>query len=228
VGAPGAPEVFFWHSLGPQMSGAAFATVGGRLADRGFHVTAVDAPGFGASPELPESEYALSALVERAAEIAPERCVFVGHSWGGAVAVHYAATHPERVASLVLLDSGHIDYGDIEEEAPTAEQVEARWREAGVLDDATASPSASAKAMSGLLTPVSISWPTLAARRIPTLLLLATLPPHGDQNREHAPRFAAAVPHAEIRWLDGVSHSVLADVGPDLGDDMADWIQLQS
>ena len=67
-----------------------------------------------------------------------------------------------------------------------------------------------------------------AQRRIPTLLLLATLPPHGDQNREYVPRFVAAVPHAEIRWLDGVSHSVLADAGPGLGDEIADWIELQA
>lgn len=40
---------------------------------------------------------ALAALLEGPA-------VVVGHSFGGAVALHLAATHPDRVAALVLLD----------------------------------------------------------------------------------------------------------------------------
>jgi pimeloyl-ACP methyl ester carboxylesterase len=44
-------------------------------------------------------------------ELGLESFVFMGHSWGGSIAVHYAARHAERVRALVLLDSGHIDYG---------------------------------------------------------------------------------------------------------------------
>ena len=38
--------------------------------------------------------------------------VLAGHSWGGSVAVHMAAASPERVEALVLVDSGHLDYGE--------------------------------------------------------------------------------------------------------------------
>ncbi|MEM9559547.1 MAG: alpha/beta hydrolase [Planctomycetota bacterium] len=38
-----------------------------------------------------------------------ERLTLVGHSWGGILSMHYAAAHPERVANLVLLNSGGID-----------------------------------------------------------------------------------------------------------------------
>jgi lipase len=44
---------------------------------------------------------ALAALLEHQAE---GPAVVVGHSFGGAVALHLAAAHPDRVAALVLLD----------------------------------------------------------------------------------------------------------------------------
>jgi pimeloyl-ACP methyl ester carboxylesterase len=38
-----------------------------------------------------------------------ERPVIVGHSWGGNVAVEFAATHPERAAGIVLVDGGFME-----------------------------------------------------------------------------------------------------------------------
>jgi hypothetical protein len=72
--------------------------------------------------------------------------------------------------------------------------------------------------------PVSPAWPAIAGHAIPTLLLLSQREPWLDQNREHAPRFQAAVPQAQVEWLD-VSHAIPADVGPDLGDRIADFIR---
>jgi pimeloyl-ACP methyl ester carboxylesterase len=69
---------------------------------------------------------------------------------------------------------------------------------------------------------VSASWPALAGT--PTLLLLATADPWGAQNREHVQRFEAALPHAEVRWLEGTTHAIPADRGPALGDELADWL----
>lgn len=46
----------------------------------------------------------VSALAKVLEERAAAPAVVVGHSFGGAVALHLAAAHPERVAALVLLD----------------------------------------------------------------------------------------------------------------------------
>ena len=81
--------------------------------------------------------------------------------------------------------------------------------------------------MCGLVDPVSVAWPVIAERVVPTLLFLATEPPHVAQNREHIGRFEAAIPHAEVRWVDGASHGIVSDVGAPLGDEIATWLVAQ-
>ena len=71
---------------------------------RGLDAVAVDLPGFGASPPPPApwggAEYA-EALTPLLADMALP-AVVLGHSFGGRVAVHLAASKPELVAGLVL------------------------------------------------------------------------------------------------------------------------------
>ncbi len=223
-GGSGRP-LFFWHALGPDASASYFAPVAVRLAAAGYRVVGVDGPGFGASPLLGEEGYALdslAALVQRLVrklELAP--LVVVGHSWGGAIAVRYAASFPENVSSLVLLDSGHIDYCDlpgVDADRPATEWVEEVRERDGHL------PEARGRAMHGLAARISDAWPVLAEHAVPTLLILATRPPHADQNREHVGRFQAAVPQAEVRWADNAGHGIVEDVGPRLGDEIAAWL----
>jgi pimeloyl-ACP methyl ester carboxylesterase len=70
----------------------------------GVDAVALDLPGFGAAPPPPEpwttGQYAdwIAPVLE---DLAP-RVVVVGHSFGGRVATHLAAQHPDRVAALVL------------------------------------------------------------------------------------------------------------------------------
>jgi len=71
----------------------------------GLDALALDLPGFGgSSPEPPEPMGAAgyAALVAPALEACADRVVVIGHSFGGRVAVHLAADHPDRVAALVL------------------------------------------------------------------------------------------------------------------------------
>lgn len=70
----------------------------------GLDAVALDLPGFGATPEPPGAWGA----AEYAAAVAPvldemaTPAVVLGHSFGGRVAVHLAAAHPDRVGGLVL------------------------------------------------------------------------------------------------------------------------------
>ena len=224
-GPPDGRSVVFWHALGPDPSGLDLEPVAGRLAAAGFRVVAVDGPGFGESPLLPAEGYALDALVGELHQVIAshdlEPFVAMGHSWGGSIAVRYAAAHPRLVTAVVLLDSGHIDYRDlpdVDADRPVAEWVEDARRRDGRRAEARG------RAMAGLAERVSDSWPALVEHRIPTLLYLATEPPHGLQNREHVGRFADAVPHAEIRWAENAGHGIVADVGPPLGDEIAVWL----
>jgi pimeloyl-ACP methyl ester carboxylesterase len=77
------------------------------LAERGYVVTALDQRGHGES-EKPNTGYDFATIVaDDAAAVQTLGIVHpivVGHSWGAAVALQYAATYPDRVSALVLVD----------------------------------------------------------------------------------------------------------------------------
>ena len=226
-GSDGGTPLLFWHALGPHASGEAIAEIAPVLAARGFHVLAFDGPGFGRSPLLPAERYTSAALVAEMLGAADERgldrFVLMGHSWGGTAALACAAAAPERVAAVVLVDSGHIDYGTLPDVPDrTVDEWEAHAEGRGHRGRHA---QATGRAMWALAAqPVSAYWPVVAEHSIPTLLLLATEPPHVEQNREHLPRFVAALPHADVRWVPGAGHGLLADVGAPLGTELADWL----
>ncbi|HXH88949.1 MAG TPA: hypothetical protein VNI55_10145 [Gaiellaceae bacterium] len=73
--------------------------------------------------------------------------------------------------------------------------------------------------------PVSRVWPAVAASAVPTLLLAATEPTATRElNELHVPRFAAAVPTAEIRWIEGGGHDLFADAGPRVAGEVVAWL----
>ena len=71
----------------------------------------------------------------------------------------------------------------------------------------------------------SATWPVTAAAGIPTLLLLATTPDDlRAMNEGAAARFSAAVPHADVRFIEGASHSLITDMRDRFGAIVADWL----
>src|SRR6185436_13106650 len=105
--APGPdPAVVCLHAIGHGASD--FAGVRAHLEDR-HRVLAIDWPNHGASaddataPSVARYSAVLSGFLDR---LGLDRPVLLGNSIGGAAAIRYAATHPERVRALVLENPG--------------------------------------------------------------------------------------------------------------------------
>src|SRR4051812_43826790 len=112
----GARSLLYLHSMGPVSTGALAGAAVRPLVDAGYTVQAPDLPGYGETPPLPPDDYELGRLAAWMWSVADElgmgSTTLVGHSWGGSLACHLAATRPDRVTALVLADSGHLDYAD--------------------------------------------------------------------------------------------------------------------
>jgi pimeloyl-ACP methyl ester carboxylesterase len=97
-----APRVVAIHGVGA--TGRQFRHLAVALADRGLRTVALDRPGAGGSPAGdPRLAGQAEAARAAAAQLAPGPVVWVGHSWGAAVAVEAALTDPAAVSALVLL-----------------------------------------------------------------------------------------------------------------------------
>ena len=90
------------------------------------HVVIPDVPGFGESSYLASAHYGYLAQVERvkafvdALGLAPMHVA--GNSMGGALAGLYAASHPEDVKTLLLMDSAAVE---MPKRSPFMERIEA-------------------------------------------------------------------------------------------------------
>ena len=97
--------VMFWPSL--LMTGDMWAAQAEHFADR-CRVILVDPPGHGQSEKLTAMfDFAdcVACIVAILDALGVQRTHFVGNSWGGMIGGTFAATHPDRVGSAVLMNS---------------------------------------------------------------------------------------------------------------------------
>ena len=107
------PVLLCLHAIGH--GGGDFAGVEAALHDS-YRVISVDWPGHGASgaDASPASALRYTTLLEglvRALEV--KQVVLLGNSIGGAVAVRFAALHPELVRGVILSNPGGMDPGGL-------------------------------------------------------------------------------------------------------------------
>lgn len=104
----GKPMVLL-HGLASQSH--MYDLVAPRLAQN-YRVVALDQRGHGESAKPAagyDFESVMADLLAFLDALKFKRAIIVGHSWGGNVALQFAATYPERVAALVLIDGGFLD-----------------------------------------------------------------------------------------------------------------------
>lgn len=110
--AAGAPPVVFLHG-GPGYNSESFAVFEGPRLERTQRMVYYDQRGSGRSERPWNGEYSLARMVEdveglRRALGVP-RIALIGHSFGGTLALEYAARYPEHVSRMVLVGAA----GDI-------------------------------------------------------------------------------------------------------------------
>ena len=109
AGPADGPLVLLLHGF-PELS-ESWREVLPRLAAAGFHAVAPDLRGYGGT-ERTEGGYDLDTLandvVQLAHHLQPGQPVhLVGHDWGGLIAYHVAAMHPEVVDRLAVINAPH-------------------------------------------------------------------------------------------------------------------------
>ncbi|MHC8351419.1 alpha/beta fold hydrolase [Pseudomonas sp. RT4P38] len=102
--------VIFIHGSGPGASGHSnFKQNYPAFVAAGYRTIVPDLPGYGAS-DKPDTLYTLDFFVAALSDLLDaldiQRCVLVGNSLGGAIAIKLALDQPQRVSRLVLMAPG--------------------------------------------------------------------------------------------------------------------------
>lgn len=75
---------------------------------KNHRVISMDLPGFGLTGPNPEQDYSIENYVAFLNRFLQERnvtqCYLAGNSLGGLIAFHFAATHPDKVKKVILID----------------------------------------------------------------------------------------------------------------------------
>jgi len=192
------PVIVLLHGIGMSVHSWRFNI--GPLS-RSFRVIAVDLPGFGGSGKPERFLYDLTGFARWVCALLDalgvSRAAFVGNSMGGGVAYTIATSEPERVASLVFVDS--VGYQPRSERFFVFRILQRRW--IGELALAALNPIG-VQLILRTTDFNSAPGPVPCAR--PTLILW------GDRDRivplAHAGRFARDLPDAKLHVFGNCGH----------------------
>lgn len=106
-GPPNAPVIVLLHGSNADL--LTWQAWTDRLRDD-YRVIRFDQRGHGLTGPAPDDEYAISAFVDDVNDVADalglQTFTLAGNSMGGAIAMAYAITNPDRLDALVLVDAG--------------------------------------------------------------------------------------------------------------------------
>lgn len=118
------PPLVFVHGSGPGVTAYANWRLTLPLMAGKFHCYAPDMVGFGLTERPAGIDYTLQTWVDQLAgfldTLGLATVSLVGNSFGGAVALRFAATHPDRVGKLVLMGSVGVPF-------PITEGLDSVW-----------------------------------------------------------------------------------------------------
>jgi len=228
------------------------------VRDAGFRCIAPDMPGFGRSDKPTAMDWysydahaaAMGALFE---QLDLRDVTFVVHDWGGPIALRLAVEHPDRVARLVILDTGlftgrqHMsdawiafrDFVARTEDLPIGFPVTGAWARDMPHDvfSAYEAPFPTAESKAGarafpLMLPTTPEMPGAEAgqRVLEALpeLDVAKFVLWADKDPvltlETGQRFAAAIGAPEPEVVQNASHFLQEDAGEEIGQRIAAWL----
>ena len=172
-----------------------------------------DSPGDPAAYSVRTSLDAMLAILD---DVGAERAVLVGHSLGGYLSLELAISHPERVAALVLVDTGpgfRSDRGRDEWNAMAdryAEDLDQRGLD-GLpgSDELTASVHRSAEGLALAARGVQRQSDGHVLEALPTIgePTLIVVGEHDGPFRNGSQYMAGKIPGAQLAVIDGAGHA---------------------
>ena len=239
-----APPVVFLHGLGMDNMASFYYTVAGSVAQRGTECVLYDLRGHG-STERPRTGYTmadsvadLTALLDALDIGGPVH--LVGNSYGGTIALNFAATNRERVASIVLIEAHFNVEGWSEQIAAERERVAGVVAEMGEenlqawirrfgrkvvkMMDALTDLANHTSFYPDLTKPGLVTSDDLRSLTCPIRAVYGERSDVPDYSRQ----LADMLPHATLTVVEGAGHSVLMDQTPQVREIVLDWLAAQA
>ncbi|GAA2834936.1 alpha/beta hydrolase [Crossiella cryophila] len=232
------PTVVFIHGIGTDSLASFYFTLAGPVAAAGHQVVAYDLRGHGRS-ERTENGYRVADSVADLAALLDELEIagpvhLVGNSFGGTVSFSFAATFPERVASLVVIESEPTSDEWSAKMGSLLGRARAQLQHAEALEWITENrgghTSKLAKAAGRMLHTTAIAdelptGPILTAEQVGAIgvPVLAVFGSESDLV-EQAPILEAALPHCRTVIVPGQEHSVLVEAPKVMRELLLDWL----
>jgi pimeloyl-ACP methyl ester carboxylesterase len=239
VPAGGTETVVFLHGMGTDSLASFYLTLAPPVAAAGIDVISYDLRGHGKT-ERPERGYTLADFVadldDLLRQLAVSRPVhLVGNSFGGTLAYSYAAAYPDRVRSIVCIESEPAT--DVWAEKMSAIlahtvrflQVEEsfEWIEANFsahhrrLARMAAERITSTKMAEEVPLGPLLTWEQVAAIGCPVLSILGS---HGYQ-ADDLEALTSMLPRGELHVFEGQGHSVLVEQHREVRELVLRWIE---